>query len=173
MNEIESKFYNSFISLFDGKIKTYSKEDCADIKYYLMKDKEYENHYILETDNIYNRQGIRTDFFIYTNEDNACDISGYKPDILIVDNTERGYAIEIDGFQWHEKTVEQAINDRKKDRVYLKNRVIPIRFLGKEVFHESFACAEETIKIILENEISVIYNSNYEWIEYQLNQNDK
>jgi len=80
------------------------------------------------------------------------DISGYKPDFLISfsDYSNLIFAIEIDGHQWHEKTKEQASNDRKKDRAYLKNMAIPIRFTGSDVYHDALSCVRETMEISLQ-----------------------
>ena len=80
------------------------------------------------------------------------DISGYKPDFLISFNWyyQLQFAVEIDGHEWHEKTKEQASNDRKKDRAYLKNLTIPIRFTGSDVYHDAMNCVRETMEISLQ-----------------------
>lgn len=77
------------------------------------------------------------------------EISGYKPDFTITNSEfyELKYAIEIDGHEWHEKTKEQAANDRRKDRMYLKHSYTPVRFTGSEVYHDAGACVRETLEI--------------------------
>ena len=77
------------------------------------------------------------------------DTNGYIPDFRITGGVNFcDFIIEIDGHQWHEKTKEQAAKDKLKDRVYLKNNSIPIRFTGSEVYHDSFQCVKDTIEII-------------------------
>lgn len=81
---------------------------------------------------------------------NPQTINGYVPDFIIENDfiSFFKFAIEIDGHEWHEKTKEQAANDRRKDRAYLKNRVLPIRFTGTEVFHDSITCIKDSLEII-------------------------
>lgn len=154
MNEIEKKYFEAFIKY----VKT-------NPKIILFNKTGYNNLYI---EHSYDEGSgkdvgfiiVRARFkdpddttFFFTSliiKSFADPINGYIPD-FVVENTCFDYykfVIEIDGHQWHEKTKEQALNDRKKDRAYLKNNIIPIRFTGAEVFHEPEACIRETLEVI-------------------------
>jgi very-short-patch-repair endonuclease len=69
-----------------------------------------------------------------------------------------GYCIEIDGHEWHEKTKEQVRADKEKDRAYLKNGFIPVRFTGSEVYHDAKKCVDEFFEIMI---------TNYEFFNYE------
>lgn len=73
--------------------------------------------------------------------------NGYIPD-FIIEIGSYTFAIEIDGHKYHEKTKEQARADKEKDRMYLKNKIIPIRFTGSEVYHDPVKCVKDTLEIV-------------------------
>lgn len=58
------------------------------------------------------------------------------------------FAIECDGHDFHEKTKEQAANDRRRERVLMINGYHVIRFTGSEIFDNAKACASEAFEII-------------------------
>lgn len=56
--------------------------------------------------------------------------------------------IEIDGHDWH-KTKEQRFADYQKERFFMKNGYMVIRFMGSEVFVDSKGCAETAYVLAL------------------------
>ena len=137
MNKIETKFYEAliqvlkrgFVIYLDQKIDIKQEDDWYSIK--INKDR-FE--LLVEPQ-------PKEDYF-----------SGYIPDFVIYINGQaKGYVIEIDGHEWHEKTKEQARVDKEKDRTYLKNNFIPIRFTGSEVYHDVKKCVDEVFEIIISN----------------------
>lgn len=58
--------------------------------------------------------------------------------------------IEIDGHIWHEKTKEQVMRDKKRERKLIANGWKLLRFSGTEVFKDPTKCVEEAINISLE-----------------------
>lgn len=56
-------------------------------------------------------------------------------------------AVELDGAEWHERTEEQGLRDRQRDRWLLSTQGIPtIRFLGREVLRNPQAVVTEIIQ---------------------------
>lgn len=53
------------------------------------------------------------------------------------------YAIEIDGFEWHDKTPEQAERDKKREREIQLAGYTVIRFAAREVIRDPMACVCE------------------------------
>lgn len=52
-------------------------------------------------------------------------------------------AIECDGFDYHERTKEQARRDRSRDRELTTSGVEVLRFTGSEIHADPVACAKE------------------------------
>lgn len=79
-------------------------------------------------------------------------VGNYEPDFIfeVCDENSLGFAIEIDGFDYHDKTKEQAAKDKQRDRLFLKKGYIPIRFAGTEVYRNPLDCVRETMQIIME-----------------------
>jgi len=64
-------------------------------------------------------------------------------------------ALEADGAEFHDRTPEQAIRDRKRDRQLQAQGLGVFRFAGGEVWRDVFGCARETVgflKTALERE---------------------
>jgi Protein of unknown function (DUF559) len=59
-------------------------------------------------------------------------------------------AVETDGHQFHERTVDQASNDRRRDRILQRSRVPVFRFTGTDVVRSSEECAHEIIDYVNE-----------------------
>jgi very-short-patch-repair endonuclease len=79
-------------------------------------------------------------------------IERYRPDFILGGNINKiGFSVivEIDGHDWHEKTVSQAIRDKKRERdlICLGNHII--RFSGTEVKKNPVECASESLKCYL------------------------
>lgn len=69
----------------------------------------------------------------------------YVLDFLI----ESSLCVELDGAQWHERTEEQGLRDRRRDRWLLSCFGIPTaRYLGKEVLSNPQACVTEIVQIV-------------------------
>lgn len=137
MNEIESQFFNSFVE--------YMKNDklCINNKIFKLDKEDFGYQLNQEDGDI---------FFIFDFKVQPTDkcFSGYIPDFaILINGAEQGYVIEIDGHEWHEKTKEQAKADKEKDRTYLKNNFIPVRFTGSEVYHNADNCIREIFEIMI------------------------
>lgn len=52
-------------------------------------------------------------------------------------------AVECDGFEFHERTKEQAENDREKDRAFQDAGIPLYRFPGSMIWRDAAACAEQ------------------------------
>jgi len=52
-------------------------------------------------------------------------------------------AVECDGMEFHERTKEQAIRDRKRDRHLLWGGMPTMRFLGAEIYADPLGCLGE------------------------------
>jgi very-short-patch-repair endonuclease len=77
----------------------------------------------------------------------------YKVDFII--NTldcstqkQLSFIIECDGHDFHEKTSEQVRKDKERERNFIKNGYILIRFSGSEIFKDYTKCASEAFDII-------------------------
>ncbi len=56
--------------------------------------------------------------------------------------------VECDGHQFHERTVEQASNDRRRDRVLARYGIPVLRFTGTDVLRGSEEFAQEIVDFI-------------------------
>lgn len=52
--------------------------------------------------------------------------------------------VEIDGFDWHERTMDQAERDRRRDRTLLIHGFRVIRFTGREALRHPETCVDQT-----------------------------
>lgn len=52
------------------------------------------------------------------------------------------YAIEIDGFKWHDKTRQQAEDDRKRERIIQEHGYTVVRFAAREVLRDPESCTK-------------------------------
>lgn len=59
-----------------------------------------------------------------------------------------GYIVECDGYEFHQKTKEQVERDNIRQRELQANGYEVIRFSGTEIYHKSYKCALECLKII-------------------------
>ena len=144
MNQIETKFYDSFVGILERGFVIY-QDQKIDIDY-------NEEWYSIQ----FNKDEI---LFQIEAQPNKFYFNGYIPDFAIyMNNMISGFVIEIDGYEWHEKTKEQVKADKEKDRTYLKNCFIPIRFTGSEVYHNAKRCVDEVFEILI---------TNYEMFDYE------
>lgn len=64
--------------------------------------------------------------------------------------------IECDGFEYHDRTAEQANRDKKRDRVLLASGWPVIRFMGHEIHADPIGCADqalEILRVLIEEEV--------------------
>lgn len=57
-------------------------------------------------------------------------------------------AIEVDGYEWHQKTKQQVERDYRRDRELQRMGWIVHRFSGTEVARDAEACAAEVLETI-------------------------
>ena len=72
---------------------------------------------------------------------------GTTLDFILAGGGDSRLAIEVDGFEHHERTQEQAERDRARDRALLAEGVETIRFMAKAVFADPGKCAAEAFTI--------------------------
>jgi very-short-patch-repair endonuclease len=72
--------------------------------------------------------------------------------------------VECDGHDFHERTKEQARNDKSRDRVLQSVGYKVFRFTGSELWRDPFRCAEQTLQAI-QLDIDLQYHGNdaYRW----------
>lgn len=68
------------------------------------------------------------------------------PDGIIVQTKQ--LAVEADGAEFHDRTPEQAIRDRKRDRQLQTQGLNVFRFAGGEVWRDVFGCAREVVRFL-------------------------
>lgn len=83
-------------------------------------------------------------------------VGGYSPDFTIWCSSLQ-FVIEIDGYNFHEKSKEQVKADKQKDRNYLKLGYIPIRFSGSEVYLNPIDCVKETLQTVFYTLTNIMY----------------
>lgn len=141
MNEIEIKFYNEFQNTLRKRCIAIN-DNLFQIDSFSIPDEE--DAYTLYFPD--NKKSILFRLNPYPDKEDFC---GYIPDFIIeIGCVPMGFAIEIDGHEWHEKTKEQARADKEKERTYLKLSYIPIRFTGSEVYHDAKRCVNEVFEIM-------------------------
>jgi len=68
----------------------------------------------------------------------------YFADFVLYPNSKIPAVVEIDGHEYH-KTKEQRLNDYKRERFFMKEGYIVIRFMASEVFVDAIQCVEKAI----------------------------
>jgi very-short-patch-repair endonuclease len=71
----------------------------------------------------------------------------YRIDFIIA-SPDLKLAIEIDGHDFHEKTKEQAANDRARERSIVREGYTLMRFTGSEIFRNPRSCVNEVAEQI-------------------------
>lgn len=78
----------------------------------------------------------------------------FRVDYLWTDERRRLFVVvECDGHDFHERTKEQAIRDRSRDRELQSLGYIVLRFTGREIHRSPYHCAKE-IESIIDNWVS-------------------
>lgn len=66
---------------------------------------------------------------------------------FLVETGNAALCVELDGVAWHERSEEDALRDRQRDRWLISNFGIPtIRFLGREILRHPQAVVTEIIQ---------------------------
>lgn len=82
-------------------------------------------------------------------------IGPYSIDIAVVarrrDGTTLTIAVECDGHDFHERTKEQASNDKKRDRDLQMAGVMVFRYSGSDIFRRGRSCAAEVANFVFQN----------------------
>lgn len=64
-------------------------------------------------------------------------------------------AIECDGHDFHERTVEQAGRDKKRDRIIQKYMPV-LRFTGSEIHKDPISCAEQCFEFLSDSRLGAL-----------------
>lgn len=74
-------------------------------------------------------------------------VDDYKLDFvfLLKGNPLVCLGVEVDGFQYHDRTPEQALRDRLKDRRLLRRGISVVRFTAHEIMFDAERCAYEAL----------------------------
>lgn len=72
--------------------------------------------------------------------DIAIEVPGTIPDYVCI--------IECDGHDYHERTKEQAMHDRARDRAFQAAGIPVFRFTGSEIYNNPFGCAGEVKRFL-------------------------
>jgi very-short-patch-repair endonuclease len=161
MNEIETRFYNTFKDIID---RTYISREIiynvpCDIKAYF-EEKENMCFNIEVTFNAYEKDICIKEICTFEEQ---CEVEGFVADFYIQYGIlSEGYVIEIDGHEFHEKTKDQAKRDRERERLLTRKGNIVIRFTGSEVYIDPVKCVKELIQIISERMV-IIKIKELEW----------
>lgn len=91
----------------------------------------------------FNRNGID---YIISPQAETCH--GYRADFVLFTDRRVSLVIEVDGHDFHEKTKEQARDDKKRDRAMIAAGYLVVRFTGSEVFANANGCWLEVFKIV-------------------------
>lgn len=78
-------------------------------------------------------------------------VLSYRADFIIEVDSNGGeglVVIECDGHEWHERTKQQAAQDRARDRELFRFGIPTVRFTGSEIHHDAFACATEVWQLV-------------------------
>src|ERR1044071_4389503 len=72
----------------------------------------------------------------------------YTADFVIEADDEVTLIVECDGFEFHDRTKEQAARDRRRDRLMLAAGYPTIRFTGSEIHRDGAQCVADIIHVI-------------------------
>lgn len=79
--------------------------------------------------------------------DSTCPL---YPQVLLeqIDKSCARFVIEIDGFEWHDKTPEQAEKDKRRERHIVQCGYKVLRYAAREVLSDPMACIVDVSKLI-------------------------
>lgn len=78
-------------------------------------------------------------------------LEDYRVDFLLADARFKNpvrIVIECDGHDFHERTQDQALRDRSRDRVVQALGAKIVRFTGREIWRDPIACAREVFDFL-------------------------
>lgn len=70
-------------------------------------------------------------------------IDRFRPDFALLMSGGRQVLIECDGIEWHDRTNQQFISERQRERDLLIHGWPTMRFTGKEIMRDPAACAAD------------------------------
>jgi very-short-patch-repair endonuclease len=65
----------------------------------------------------------------------------YRVDFALFASCNPAVFVECDGFEFHERTADQAERDRARDRAVQTAGIVALRFTGREIWRDPVACA--------------------------------
>jgi very-short-patch-repair endonuclease len=75
--------------------------------------------------------------------------SSYRLDFAVIVASHNFFlAVEVDGRDFHQRTAEQVLRDRRRDRHLAARGWVPLRFAGHEVYRDADACAREVVDAV-------------------------
>lgn len=98
-----------------------------------------------------------TDFTISGLDHFINDCHFNVPQLEIISSLLPRYAIEIDGFEWHDRTPEQAERERKRARFIQSQGYTVLRFAAREVLRDPNECVREVSLRRIFLDIQAIY----------------
>lgn len=77
----------------------------------------------------------------------------FRPDLMVIrkhrSRVSSAVYVECDGHEWHDRTPEQALRDKSRDRsIYADTGVAVVRFTGREITRNAIECAREVHAIL-------------------------
>jgi hypothetical protein len=73
-------------------------------------------------------------------------MSVIRPELEVKTPVQKNLIVECDGHDFHEKTKQQAIRDKRRDRILQSLGYRVFRFTGSEIHNDAIACAVEAFK---------------------------
>lgn len=172
MNKIEQKFYDTFLEYVNSNpvASVYDiSENNKIAEYTAIKEKDIDNTDIKSVDVhvVFNTfpdilKNICLIFYLLPQKDVNSYIVDFSLEIECIAGYILKFAIEIDGHNFHEKTKEQASNDKRRDREITSNDYIVLRFTGSEIYTNPIKCIQEIFNIA----ISLTYERILDYHEY-------
>ena len=66
----------------------------------------------------------------------------------IDDSEEIRVAIELDSYEFHERSVEQATRDKKRERRIVESGIPVLRFTGSEILRDAQSCIAKIVRFV-------------------------
>lgn len=83
------------------------------------------------------------------------EANGYRYDLALFCPGYKVLFIECDGHDFHERTKEQALRDRRRDRRSQQDGNRVVRFTGAEIWADAASCASEALNLFVTAEMWV------------------
>ena len=91
-------------------------------------------------------------FYMETQYNIKCGLKIFRADFYVwakINDKILKIVVECDGHDFHERTKEQALRDKKRDRALLIHGYYVIHFTGKEIMDNPHYCVNELMSFIL------------------------